>query len=288
MTEEQMAEFFRILGSRTVQTKSCFWYSSHRFFYKNLPIHRNVDPTQSELAKVMLRGAALAIRYPGNPGEAAADGGIYICTDRNYDFPSLTANARSHTRRGLARNTVEQVDFKDLAVSAYPLIQETNLRQTGKQSNRSQSHWKSFCDLARRWPGLEAWGSFVDGQLAAFIVAMLAEDCYYIHLQKSASSLLKHYSNNALLFTVMKSALARPSVGWVSNGQIALAAKEGLYHFKTSMGFEIHPFKEQVVFNPLIRPGLWAGRAITSRAARINPENLFWRRASRALELAGD
>ncbi len=283
-----MADFFRSLGHKIVQTKSCFWYSSQRFLYKNLPIHRNLDPTQSELARVMIRGTALAIRYPGTPGEAAADGGIYVCGDRDYDFASLTANARSHTRRGLARNTVEQVDFSDLAVKAYPLIQETNVRQTGKQSNRSESHWRSFCSLARGWPGLEAWAAFVDGQLAAFIVAMLAEDCYYIHLQKSASSLLKHYSNNALLFTVMKSALARPSVGWVSNGQIALAAKEGLYHFKTSMGFEIHPFKEQVVFNPLVRPCLWAGRAITSRAARINPENLFWRRASRALELAGD
>jgi len=288
MTEYQMAEFFRALGHQIVKTESCFWYSSQRFFFKNLPIHPNVDPSRAELAKVMLRGAALVVRYPGTPGEVAADGGIYACADRNYDFASLTANARSHTRRGLARNTVEQVDFKDLAVRAYPLIQETNVRQTGKQSNRSEAHWKSFCDLSSRWPGLEAWAAFVDGELAAFIVAMLAEDCYYIHLQKSASSLLKHYSNNALLFTVMKCALSRPNVGWVSNGQIALAAKEGLYHFKTSMGFQIHPFKEQVVFNPVIRPGLWAGRAMTSRLAKINPENLFWRRASRALELAGD
>ena len=117
---------------------------------------------------------------------------------------------------------------------------------------------------------------------------MLVEDCYYIHLQKSASALLKHYSNNALLFTVMKAALARPEVGWISNGQIALAAREGLYHFKTSMGFEIHPFKEQMVFNPLIRPGLRIGRAVTSWRTRIDPENLFWRRASRAFDLAGD
>ena len=283
-----MADFFRSLGHKIVQTKSCFWYSSHRFLFKNLPIHRNVDPTHSELAKVMIRGTALAIRYPGTPGEANPDGGIYVCSDRNYDFASLSANARSHTRRGLARCTVEQVDFKDLAVQAYPLIQETNLRQTGKQPHRNESQWKSFCDLARRWPDLEAWGAFVDGELAAFAVAMLAEDCYYIHLQKSASALLKHYSNNALLFTVMKAALARPAVGWISNGQIALAAREGLYHFKTSMGFEIHPFKEQVVFNPLIKPGLWAGRAVTSRLARIDPENLFWRRASRAFDLAGD
>ena len=196
------------------------------------------------------------------------DGGMYICSDPNYEFASLSANARSHTRRGLARCTVEQMDFKDLAVQAYPLITETNLRQTGKQPHRNESQWKSFCDLAGRWPGLEAWGAFVDGELAAFIVAMLAEDCYYIHLQKSASALLKHYSNNALLFTVMKTALARPEVGFVANGQIALAAKEGLFHFKTSMGFEIHPFKEQMVFNPLIKPGLWAGKAVTSRLTK--------------------
>src|SRR5579863_6457508 len=288
MRESQMADFFRSLGHKIVQTKSCFWYSSHRFLYKNLPIHRSVEPSRSELAKVMIRGAALAIRYPGNPGDAAPDGGMYICSNPNYEFATLSANARSHTRRGLARCTVEQMDFKDLAVKAYPLITETNVRQTGKQPHRSEAHWKSFCDLAGRWPDLEAWGAFVDGELAAFIVAMLAEDCYYLHLQKSASALLKHYSNNALLFTVMKTALARPEVGFVSNGQIALAAKEGLYHFKTSMGFQVHPFKEQMVFNPLIRPGLWAGKALTSRLTRHRPESLFWRRASKALALAGD
>jgi hypothetical protein len=247
-----------------------------------------VDPSRSELAKVMIRGAALAIRYPGKPGEATADGGIYVCADRNYDFATLSANARSHTRRGLARCTVERRDFKDLAVKAYPLITETNVRQTGKQPHRSEAHWKSFCELAGRWPDLEAWGAFVDGELAAFIVAMLAADCYYIHLQKSSSAQLKNYSNNALLFTVMKTALARPEVGWISNGQIALAAKEGLYHFKTSMGFGIHPFKEQVVLNPLIKPGLSIGKAVTSWRTRIDPENLFWRRAAKAFDLVGD
>ena len=44
MTEYQMAEFFRSLGHNIVQTDSCFWYSSQRFLFKNLPIHRNVDP----------------------------------------------------------------------------------------------------------------------------------------------------------------------------------------------------------------------------------------------------
>jgi len=43
MTEYQMAEFFRSLGHQIVQTDSCFWYSSQRFLFKNLPIHRNVE-----------------------------------------------------------------------------------------------------------------------------------------------------------------------------------------------------------------------------------------------------
>ena len=74
MTEQQMAEFFRSLGHQIVQTESCIWYSSQRFLFKNLPIHRNVDPSRAELAKVMFRGAALVVRYPGTPGDVAADG----------------------------------------------------------------------------------------------------------------------------------------------------------------------------------------------------------------------
>jgi len=83
MTEYQMAEFFRSLGHKTVQTESCFWYSSQRFLYKNLPIHRNVDPSRAELAKVMLRGTALVVRYPGTPGDdATADGDRFAAQGR--------------------------------------------------------------------------------------------------------------------------------------------------------------------------------------------------------------
>lgn len=282
-----MAEFFHSLGYKTVRTKSCFWYSPERFLFKNMPVHRVVEPSAAECAKVLIRGGALALRYPSPVADAsAADGGMYVCSDRNYDFESLTANARSHTRRGLARCKVEQINFGYLAEHGHPLIDETTIRQTGTRARKTEADWKTYCDLARANQDIVAWGAFAEDRLAAFLVAMRVGDCTYIHLQKSAAELLKCYSNNALLFTFLKAELARPEVKWVSNGQIAMAAREGLSHFKTSMGFKIEPFKEQVVLNPLVKHTAWIGKALTSRLTRLYPENLFWRRAARALDLA--
>jgi len=113
------------------------------------------------------------------------------------------------------------------------------------------------------------------------------EDCYYIHLQKSASDLLKYYPNNALLFTVMKNKLACPEVACVSHGPKALAVGKGLAYFKTSMGFEMQPYTDHVVFNPLVKPFLlWKGDAVVNRLVQRYPDNLFWQRASRALRVA--
>jgi hypothetical protein len=287
MHESEMADFFRALGYKTLQTKSCFWYSPERFLFKNLPVHRVVEPSAGERAKVLIRGGALALRYPSpatDPSEA--DGGMYVCADRNYDFESLTANARSHTRRGLARCTVEQIEFGYLAEHGHPLIDDTTIRQTGTHARTTEADWRKYCNLASANKDIVAWGALAEDRLAAFLVAMRVGECTYIHLQKSAADLLKYYSNNALLFTYLKAELARPEVKWISNGQVALAAREGLSHFKTSMGFKIEPFKEQVVLNPLVKHTAWIGKVLTNRLTRLYPENLFWRRAARALDLA--
>jgi hypothetical protein len=212
---------------------------------------------------------------------------MYVCSDRNYDLASLSQNVRSRVRRGLARCRIEQISFEYLAANGHPLTEETTLRQKGKMPETTSKEWRQFCDNANRVPDFEAWGAFVGDRLATFIVAMLVEDCYYIHLQKSASDLLKFYPNNALLFTVMKTKLACPEVGFISHGPKALAVGKGLEYYKTSMGFEIQPCTEHVVFNPLIRPFLiWKGEAVVNHMSRRYPDTLFWKRALRALSVA--
>lgn len=287
MDASEFAHFFGALGCRIIQTESCFWYNPQPFLFKSLPIHRLVEPSTAEIARVMMLGPAVAVRYPRNADKPGPQGGMYICRDRNYDITSLSANVRSRTRRGLARCRIEQMDFDYLARHGHALTEETTLRQMGKKPSTSQADWERFCENAKKTRDFEAWGAFVEDKLATFLVGMLVEDCYYIHLQKSASALLKYYPNNALLFSVIKAKMACPEVGYISHGPKALAVGEGLEYYKTSMGFVIEPVTEHVVFNPLLKPLLmWKGAELASSLAQRYPENLFWRRAAKALNFA--
>src|SRR6266851_999657 len=288
MRPDQLAEFFRQLGDRVIETDSCFWYSPQPFVFKSLSFHKYVTPSRAELLKVLMMGPAVALRYPSAPEEGGPVGAMYVCDDRNYDFASLSQNFRSHTRRGLARcDRVAQIDFDYLARYGHALNEETTMRQMGTLPDTNEEHWHRYCAIAARTPGIEAWGAFVGDKLATFIVGMLIEDCFYIHLQKSASSLLKYYPNNALLFTVVKAKMACPEVRFLSHGVKALVASKGLAHFKEGMGFTLRPYSEQVAFNPLLKPFLmWKGDTVVRRLAQRYPDNQFWLRASRALRLA--
>jgi len=287
MQASELAQFFRAIGNRIIQTESCYWYNPKPLLFKSLPIHRLVEPSPAEIAQVMIKGPAFAIRYPRTPDKSGPRGGMYVCSNRDYDFPALSQNVRSRTRRGLARCRIEQIDFTYLAQHGHALTAETTLRQMGKMPSTTEAEWHLFCENASRSKDFEAWGAFVENRLATFIVGMLVEDCYYIHLQKSASDLLKYYPNNALLFTVMKNKLACPEVACVSHGPKALAVGKGLAYFKTSMGFEMQPYTDHVVFNPLVKPFLlWKGDAVVNRLVQRYPDNLFWQRASRALRVA--
>lgn len=288
MQASELAEFFSAVGYRVIQTQSCYWYNPKPFLFKSLPVHRFVEPSAAEVAQVLIKGPAFALRYPRTPDKPGPRGGMYVCSNRDYDIQALPSqNVRSRTRRGLARCKIEQIEFSYLAKHGHALTAETTLRQMGTMPSTTEAEWQRFCANTARSPDFEAWGAFVENRLATFIVGMLVEDCYYIHLQKSASDLLKYYPNNALLFTVMKTKLARSEVAYISHGPKALAVGKGLDYFKTSMGFEMQPFTDHVVFNPLVKPILmWKGDAVVNRMVQRYPDNLFWQRASRALRVA--
>lgn len=287
MQASELAQFFSAVGYRVIETDSCYWYNAKPFLFKSLPVHRFVDPSASELAQVLIKGPAFALRYPKTPDHPGPSGGMYVCSDRDYDFPALSQNVRSRTRRGLARCRIERIEFDYLSRYGYELIEETTMRQMGTAPGADEAEWHRFCAQTRLSPDFEAWGAFVGDRLATFIVGMLVEDCYYIHLQKSASDLLRYYPNNALLFTVMKTKMACPEVAYISHGPKALAVGKGLDYYKTSMGFRMQPFTDHVVFNPVVKPFLmWKGDAVVNRLVQRYPDNLFWQRASRALRVA--
>jgi hypothetical protein len=79
MQASELAQFFRAIGNRIIQTESCYWYNPKPLLFKSLPIHRFVDPSPAEIAQVMIKGPAFAIRYPRTPDHPGPRGGMYVC-----------------------------------------------------------------------------------------------------------------------------------------------------------------------------------------------------------------
>ena len=112
---------------------------------------------------MLVAGPAIAVRFP-TPG-VSADWGMYLCDDRDYSLDHLPSpNARSHTRRGLARCRVERLDFHFLGEHGHKIGVDTYMRQNGMPPKETAESWAAYCSMFARYPGFEAWGAFVDGE----------------------------------------------------------------------------------------------------------------------------
>jgi len=283
VTPSQFADFWRIQGHRVIETASCFWYNAQLLSFLSLPYHRTIWPAASELGQVFRRGPAAVVRFfIDDPGQG--DQGLFVRTERDYDFSSLEKKARNQTRRGLEKCAVEQLDFAYVAREGHAINTDTFVRQGRAANTFTETQWHRYCQAAAATPDLEAWGAFVEGQLAAFMVTALVEDCYNILHQASRTSTLASYPNNALTFTVTSRELSRTEVGFISYGLKSLEDTSSLDHFKLQMGYRLQPRSDRVVLNALLKPFTRLGgrRLVHWMAQRPNSSD-FWRKASRVL-----
>jgi len=285
MNASHFAEFWQAQGYRVIETASCFWYNARRFSFMSIPYHREVAPGSSELRRLFFTGPALAARFfPADDSEA--DRGLFVCSDRNYSLGSLGKKARNQTRRGLESCSVEQIDFEYLARHGQPINGDTWVRQGRSPKSMGDRQWRAYCAAAHP-PDFEAWGAFAEGELAAFLIAALVEDCLSILHQASATALLAAYPNNALTFTVTERRLACPQVSYISYGLKSLEDTSTLDHFKFQMGYRLKPRGDRVVLHPFLRPlvGL-GGKQLVTAMARRWPGSDFWRKAATVLPQA--
>jgi hypothetical protein len=205
---------------------------------------------------------------------------VYLCDRKDYDLNAVHPKARRQTRQALNNCAVKRIEFHDLVDVGYGLNRETELRQGRKETGMSQLRWARYCEAASQTPDMEAWGAFVQGQLAGFVVCALVGRCYNFIYQSSSTAMLLHRPNNALAFAVTKGAMGRADVDSVCYGLRSVENTESLEHFKLQMGFSIKPLEERVLLHPLIRAGLALGgnRLIAFAAAR-RQSNDFWRKA---------
>lgn len=276
MNVEQFANYFRILGHHVVETKSAYWYNVNQRAFNSIPFHRLLQPTPDEFSALWRSGGALVARYPTHADSQVGQASyMFVCRNKNYDLEQFSANTRSHTRRGLKNCEIRRIEFDFLAKEGLALHVSTLNRQGYTIPTTVTERWQRTCAAAAQTPDFEAWGAFIDNQLAALAVGFLIENCYQVSTVRSQKELLKHYPNNALIYHVTHTAINRPEVDFVSYGVESLNdSLEGLVKFKVDMGYELMTIKQHAIFHPWLRPLVRGSRSLILRVAEARPANL--------------
>jgi hypothetical protein len=217
------------------------------------PHHRQLELPEAELSQVFRHWPA-GVRYFAPASAPGRSSYALVIRDRGYGLDHLSGNTRSKVRRGLARCEIERLTPAFVREHGRGINDDTLRRIKIEERYPWDAYWAA---AEQSSDCVEVWGARVDGTLAAYLLAVRADRCCEILIARSHSDSLKHYPNNALLFTVVRDMLARPDVDEVFFGVEALDdAAEGTELFKLSMGFEKSPIRQRIVLHPVLRPAL--------------------------------
>lgn len=289
LTAEAYARFLALQGYRVRRTPSAYWFDANRWFLLSAPHHREYVLQGDELRGLFRSWGCLGVRYAA-PVEAGLGKLSYqiVLDDPHYGLAQLSSNVRSKVRRGLKRCEVARAELSVLEQEGWPLHVET-LRRQKRGEAWTSDRWTRFWHAAQQTPGVEGWGAWVDGRLAAFLVTVMFEDAVEFFLSRSTTGERGAYPNNALIFTVAEEMLVRRQMPKITFGLESLEPVKPLDEFKFGMGFQPRPIRQVVVFHPLLR--LLLARAAAREAiqwwvGRRAQRNVFWRKAAGLLRFA--
>lgn len=251
---EVFAEWLRRQGYRVVRTASSWWYEHGPRVYQAFPLHWTIEPSEAELAGLLMRQRAIGLRY-STPAHAPVGKLCYhtVYEGADYTLSALSTHARRNVQHGLKCCTVEPVSLERMADEGWELLADTAERQ-GRRAAVEREAWRGRCLAARGLPGFEAWGALVEGKLAASLLAFQMGDCYELLYQQSRRQYLRTHANNALCFVVTQMAIRRPGVRSVFYGLYSLDAPASVDEFKFRMGYVAKPVRQRVVFHPWLAP----------------------------------
>jgi len=252
------AGFLRLMGHRLREEAGVYWFNVHSRIYMSFPFQTPVDPDSIQVRKVLGRDG-LVLRHTCPLGKGRLSYRIAI-NEAGYDLQSLTGKARNQTRRGLERCRVQHLDFASFTRECVALNRDTLLRQGRAIPSGFDDYWQRYYGYAGQADGAQIWGAFFEGELAAYLISFEMEGVAHILILRSKAELLRHYPNNALLFSYMKSVLGSGSIREVSIGLESIqCGMDSLDRFKTNMGFQKVPVGQCIAFTPWLRPFV-AGR----------------------------
>lgn len=247
---EEIVELLRAQGRRVFQTESCWWYNAYgqKRLYHAFPAHRLVTPSAAELASFFKANPeAYAVRFLSPPETDSGAASFQWTCRQPIELEALDKKDRNSVRKGLKNCAVRRLSFEELARVGEAAQQDT-LRRLGREL-------KSLSDSQRlgEHRAYQAWGAFVEDQLASFAINLQVENWVHIQVNRSASELLKFCPNNALIYTMTNELLADPDIAAISYGWEPLTPLTSLDHFKLSTGYVKAPARQTIVLAPWLR-----------------------------------
>lgn len=254
MNIEDFVEFLKLSGRKTIRSESGYWYDAGGGVYLSIPHHETRNPTAEELQELFRKHRILGVKYSANPGTRGKPGGVYILRDRSYNLLSLPRKTRAAVRQGLKNCSVREIGFDYLNEHGMPLNLDTLKRQGRDDPLFSQpDRWEQFCNAGRQVEGASAWGAFVDDQLAAYLMAFIVNECFWILHSTCRTELMPLHPNHALQYTVIQEMISKPEIELICGGNVAILDLQGLRSFKMRMGYEIMPVSLVVIFHPVLK-----------------------------------
>lgn len=265
-----LADFYRRSGVRVARSDSAWWYEAAPRFLLALPSHRPVHVPAAEASALMRREKLAGLRYVCDERDGGRPSFHLVCDTPGYGLDKLSANARSKIRRGLARNEIRRITGRELAVVAERAFVDTMVRQN-RASAAAVEAWRRMLEAVDDTPAVEVWTAWHEGEFASYLIAVRIDDVCEFFQARSANHLLKHYPNNALIYTLTEEMLVRRGLREVTFGIESPEPVEDLDTFKLQMGYRKKPIRQRVVFHPLLRAAFALGpvrRAVVAAGSR--------------------
>jgi hypothetical protein len=255
MDPARLMAFFADAGLRVLEHEETYWIESGPRFLLAIPSHRPLQLVDEQVREILQRSGALGLRYVSTPADGGRQSFQITASGTDYSLDRLSANTRSKTRRGLKRNEIRRIRGAELIEHGQQAFVETMERQ-GRASEEAVSAWRRLMEAADREEAVEIWSAWHEGELASYLLAMFLDDVCEFYQARSRNDLLKHYPNNALIYTLTEEMLVRRGVRQVTFGLESLEDVADLDRFKFSLGFEATPVRQKVVFHPTLRTAL--------------------------------
>lgn len=275
MNVETFAEWLRRQGHQIITSPSGLWCNQGPRAYELFPYDRLIEPEAEEIGELLQRARGVGVRYSAPLTATTGRVSYHVVREGSYGMEHLSASARSKVRRGLKQCNIAPITQERLAEDGWRLQHDTLLRQ-GRPDALTREHWQRICRAGSDLPGFEAWGAFVNGELgSAALVGQVDATCFLLYVQ-SHRQYLGLYVNNALIYTLTQTLLARADVRTIFYGVHSLDAPASVDTFKFGMGYTPKPVRQQIAFHPWLAPLFnRTSHAAVKQIARRYPHHLL-------------